>query len=86
MPSLRNVAVTAPYFHDGQAADLETAVRFHVELGIHEEPRFLDPRLADKDGTRHNFDLSKDDIDSLVLFLKALNGEEVDRFVANNPH
>ncbi|OAI22990.1 MULTISPECIES: cytochrome-c peroxidase [Methylomonas] len=26
VPSLRNVAATAPYFHDGRAADLETAV------------------------------------------------------------
>ncbi len=26
VPSLRNVAVTAPYFHDGRAANLETAV------------------------------------------------------------
>ena len=27
MPSLRNVAVTPPYFHDGSAATLEDAVR-----------------------------------------------------------
>jgi cytochrome c peroxidase len=27
VPSLRNVAVTAPYFHDGRAQDLEQAVR-----------------------------------------------------------
>ena len=27
VPSLRNVAVTAPYFHDGSAATLEDAVR-----------------------------------------------------------
>ena len=27
VPSLRNVARTAPYFHDGSAADLDDAVR-----------------------------------------------------------
>ena len=43
-------------------------------------------KLADKDGARRDFGLTKDEIDSLVLFLKALNGEEVDRFVAANPN
>jgi cytochrome c peroxidase len=27
VPSLRNVALTAPYFHDGQAKTLEDAVK-----------------------------------------------------------
>jgi cytochrome c peroxidase len=35
VPSLRNVALTAPYFHDGSAATLDTAVdvMFHYQLG-----------------------------------------------------
>src|SRR6478735_786344 len=35
VPSLRNVALTAPYFHDGSAATLEDAVRAmaHYQLG-----------------------------------------------------
>ena len=35
VPSLRNVAVTAPYFHDGRAATLEAAVdtMARVQLG-----------------------------------------------------
>ena len=35
VPSLRNVALTAPYFHDGSAADLQTAVEMmiHYQLG-----------------------------------------------------
>ena len=35
VPSLRNVAVTAPYFHDGQAPTLATAVETmaRVQLG-----------------------------------------------------
>lgn len=36
VPSLRNVAVTAPYFHDGSAATLDEAVRKmgRVQLGV----------------------------------------------------
>ena len=36
VPSLRNVAVTAPYFHDGSVAQLEGAVRKmgEIQLGI----------------------------------------------------
>lgn len=35
VPSLRNVALTAPYFHDGSAATLEDAVKvmMHFQLG-----------------------------------------------------
>jgi cytochrome c peroxidase len=36
VPSLRNVARTAPYFHDGSVASLDTAVRMmaHHQLGV----------------------------------------------------
>jgi cytochrome c peroxidase len=36
VPSLKNIAETAPYFHDGSATDLETAIRRmgHHQLGI----------------------------------------------------
>jgi len=36
VPSLRNVAMTAPYFHDGSAATLDKAVRMmaHHQLGV----------------------------------------------------
>ena len=37
VPSLRNVAVTAPYLHDGSAKHLDDAVRvmFEYQLGWH---------------------------------------------------
>ena len=34
MPSLRNVAATAPYFHDGSAATLEDAVDVMIEYQL----------------------------------------------------
>jgi cytochrome c peroxidase len=40
--SLRNVAMTAPYFHDGSAATLEEAVRTMAKVQ-------LDAKLSDKD-------------------------------------
>ena len=33
VPSLRNVTETAPYFHDGSAADLKTAIKL---MGKHQ--------------------------------------------------
>ncbi len=41
VPSLRNVALTAPYFHDGSAATLEEAVRVmgRFQLGMDLPPR-----------------------------------------------
>jgi len=34
VPTLRNVALTAPYFHDGRTADLKTAVRMMANLQL----------------------------------------------------
>src|SRR5690606_5632854 len=31
-PSLRNVTLTAPYFHDGAYATLEAAIRHHADI------------------------------------------------------
>lgn len=42
IPSLRNVAMTAPYFHDGSAKDLATAIRWMGELQ-------LDRKLTDRE-------------------------------------
>ncbi|MCS7026533.1 MAG: cytochrome-c peroxidase [Bryobacteraceae bacterium] len=42
-PSLRNVEKTAPYFHDGSVADLETAVRL---MGEHQVEKPLTDRQA----------------------------------------
>jgi cytochrome c peroxidase len=42
-PSLRNVALTGPYMHDGSAADLESAVRSHggVTVGERDIPDLI---------------------------------------------
>lgn len=61
VPSLRNVAYTAPYFHDGRHATLEEVVRFYNEPDMKQDGIELQP-----------MDLSESEIADLVAFLKTL--------------
>jgi hypothetical protein len=78
---------TWPYFHDGSAADLVTAVRFHVKPPAREAPLnlYLDPKLAGPNGEHRDLGLSEQDVADVVLFLRALDGDEVDRSVRTGP-
>jgi cytochrome c peroxidase len=67
-PSLRNVALTAPYMHDGRFATLEEVVEHHSS-GVHRSPT-LDPNLAKHPGNGLN--LAAADKAALVAFLKSL--------------
>ncbi len=68
-PSLRNVALTAPYMHDGRFATLEEAVA-HYAGGV-KRTATLDPNLSKHpDG---GVQLSADDQRALVAFLKTLS-------------
>ncbi len=68
VPSLRNVALTAPYMHDGRFATLEEVVR-HYASGITRSAT-LDPNLAKHpDG---GVPLSEADQRALVAFLRTL--------------
>lgn len=62
-PTLRGVALTAPYMHDGSLATLEDVVAFYGKGGGANPHR--DPALAP-------LNLSKDEVRDLVAFLKAL--------------
>lgn len=64
-PTLRGVALTAPYFHDGSAQTLEEVVEFYSRGGAPEDPQ-LDPQMK-------KLDLSEEDKQNLVAFLKALS-------------
>jgi cytochrome c peroxidase len=67
-PSLRNVAVTAPYMHDGRFKTLEEVVA-HYDHGV-KRTSGLDPNLAKhpEDGMK----LSAEDQRALVAFLRTL--------------
>ena len=67
-PSLRNVARTAPYMHDGRFATLEEVVA-HYSTGVHRSPT-LDPNLAKH--PEGGLQLSPADQHALVAFLKTL--------------
>ncbi|MEN8723982.1 MAG: MbnP family protein [Lentimonas sp.] len=67
-PSLRNVAITAPYMHDGRFETLEEVIE-HYSSGV-EQRETLDPNLAKHPGG--GIPLSKEDKAALVAFLKTL--------------
>lgn len=69
VPSLREVANTAPYFHDGSVATLEEAVAIMAAGGM-DNPN-LSPLLKGI-GSRG---VSEQEIADLVEFLKALSGD-----------
>lgn len=70
-PSLRNVAVTAPYMHNGRFQTLEEVVA-HYNSGIIRSPT-LDANLAKHPPA--GMELSKADLSSLVAFLETLTDE-----------
>ena len=73
VPSLRNVAATAPYMHNGKFKTLES-VMDHYAAGVKDSPT-LDPLLRRSDGTL-GIPLSADEKDKLIAFLKTLTDEE----------
>ncbi|HEX4588519.1 MAG TPA: cytochrome c peroxidase [Gemmataceae bacterium] len=64
-PTLRNVAKTRPYMHDGSMASLEEVVRYYSRGGN------ANPNL---DAAVKPLNLSEDDVRHLVAFLEALTG------------
>jgi cytochrome c peroxidase len=68
--TLRNIAMTAPYMHDGRFATLEEVID-HYSSGVQAHPN-LSPELKADDGTPARLDLSDDDKTALVAFLNTL--------------
>lgn len=67
VPSLRNVAGTAPYMHNGSLATLSDAVRHYSELN-------LDRLHSDGETLLKPLDLTEGEIADLVAFLETLTG------------
>jgi cytochrome c peroxidase len=67
-PSLRNIAVRAPYMHDGRFRSLEEVVDFY-NTGVQNNPG-LDQRLRGRDGQPQRLGLSRDERDAIVAFMK----------------
>jgi len=77
-PSLRNVALTAPYMHDGRFATLEDAVA-HYDHGV-QRAATLDPNLAKHPAA--GLGLTAEEQRALVAFLRTLTEVELETTLA----
>jgi cytochrome c peroxidase len=93
-PSLRNVAVTGPYMHNGVFADLETVVRFYNKYNSKAEINQTNPETGKLWGepevaeTISRKELEQGDaldekrIDAIVAFLKTLTDSRYEPLLA----
>jgi cytochrome c peroxidase len=72
VPSLRNVALTAPYFHNGGQATLKQVVQFYNRGGDFREhnSQFIDFEIG-------KLNLTDKQIDAIVAFLESLTDDRV---------
>lgn len=84
-PTLRNIALTAPYMHDGSIGSLEEVIRFYSDGGrlIADGAYAGDGRANPyKSGLVPGFDISDQEVADLVAFLESLTDESFIR----DPH
>jgi cytochrome c peroxidase len=70
-PTLRNVALTAPYMHDGRFADLKEVMKFYAEGAAASHGRLVGEREATANLVPH---LSATEQADLIAFLATLTG------------
>lgn len=73
-PSLRNVALTAPYMHNGSLSTLRDVVEFYNRGGVQNE--LLDPLIRP-------LNFTPQEMDDLTAFLESLTGDNVDMLVSD---
>jgi cytochrome c peroxidase len=73
-PTLRNVALTAPYMHDGSFSTLRQVVEFYNQGGHSHD--LLDPLIMP-------LHLNEEEIDALVAFLNALTGDNIEELAGD---
>lgn len=77
-PGLRNVALTAPYMHDGSIATLEEVLDHYAAGGrlIEEGPNAGDGRLSPlKSGLVRGFDPTDEEVEAVLAFLHSLTDQ-----------
>ena len=65
-PTLREIARTAPYMHDGRFKTLEEVVKFYNQGGV---------KNPHQDNTIIPLEMTDEEQQDLVAMLKSLNGE-----------
>lgn len=97
VPTLRNVAVTGPYMHNGVFADLRTVVLFYNKYNSRSAKRQINPETGEKwraPEVADNLSLEEletgpalDDkrIDALVAFMKTLTDRRYEHLLGEKP-
>ncbi|MCH9031893.1 MAG: c-type cytochrome [candidate division Zixibacteria bacterium] len=67
-PTLRDIAESTPYMHDGSVKTLEEVIEIYAVGGVKNE--YLDPKMK-------KLKLTDQDKNDLVAFLKALSGDDI---------
>jgi cytochrome c peroxidase len=73
-PTLRNVALTAPYMHDGSIETLEDVVIHYLNGGVTEAGDPVNDFLS---GGIRPLDIELEDVEDLVAFMEALTSPEI---------
>ncbi|MBO9399277.1 cytochrome c peroxidase [Shimia sp. R9_3] len=93
-PSLRNVAVTGPYMHNGVFQDLRTVVLFYNQYNTTNEARHINPETGARFGMppvpltlsvkelTHGPALDDQRVDAIVAFLKTLTDARYEHLLA----
>jgi cytochrome c peroxidase len=77
-PTLRNVAVTAPYMHDGRFATLRDVLEFYRDLpGL--------PPVGHREETLLPADFTDQEMEDLEAFLGSLTGQAVEQSLTHAP-
>ncbi len=73
-PSLRNIALTAPYMHDGSLLSLRSVIEFYNQGGVAHEnlDRLIKP-----------LSLADHEINDLAVFLESLTGDNIETLVSD---
>ena len=78
-PSLRNLALTAPYMHNGIFKTLDEVLEFYDDV----DDEIQNPNIttSSRDEKLNRLKLQDDKVASIIAFLSALNDEDFDRTV-----
>lgn len=76
-PTLRDIALTAPYMHDGSLESLEEVVDHYNRGGASSDKEKINPYLS---GGIRPLDLTADEKAALVAFMKTLTGRQFEKF------
>ena len=74
-PTLRNVELSAPYMHNGQLSTLKEVVEFYNEGGTRSVGKHKNETISP---LMFELNLTDDEVNDVVEFLKALTGENMD--------